>query len=439
MLERAANKNNHGTLGRRLAANGTWAALEALGSRGLLLVAMMLAARMLGAKDFGALAAVQGTVTLIAAIVTEGLRFTAATQIARAAHAETQARSRIVTLVVWTATAAAILMAGTMLASAPLLAKHVFAAPALTDELRIASLVLLLEALSGLQQGILSGFQSFKALAIAGIARGIVLLPLVAWGAEVAGAPGILWAIAAAAFVGLILRGVSIARLLKRENVSMTLRPSAAEYSMLWKVTLPGSLMTILWVPVNWLGMVMLVRTPNGYVEMGVLGAANQWLSVLLFLPNVLSSVTLPLFSEKHATETESALRSAARFAMRTSLLTTVPPALLIALASPWIMSFYGPDFSGRWPTLVLVCFTAATYATLNLTQNMLAAAGRMFDNLLTQAVWAVTFLGCAHFLLEASFGANALAGAMLAGSVAKMFVSLQRARAFHGSAAELR
>ena len=431
MLERAASTRSHGTLRRRLASSSTWVALEAVGSRGLLLIAMMISARLLGAKDFGALAAVQGTITLIAAVVTEGLRFTAATQIARAVHGPREARSRIVSLVFWAAVVAAVMLSTAMFAAAPLLAERVFGASHLADELRIAAVVLLLEALSGVQQGILTGFQAFRALACAGVARGILFVPLAVLGAKWAGVSGILWAIAAGACVGLVARSVSIIGILRAQNLSLTVRPSHAEYSMLWTVMLPGSLMTMLWVPVNWLGMVMLVHTPNGYFEMGVLGAANQWLSALLFLPNVLSSVTLPLFSEKHAERAEDTLRSAARLAMRTSLITTLPPALCIALASPWIMSFYGVEFADRWMTLVLVCLTAATYATLNLTQNMLAAAGRMFDNLTSQLAWALTFLGSAYGLLHAGMGANALAGAMLAGSVVKMIVSMRSARAF--------
>ena len=45
---------------RKFAADSVWAALEALGARGLGVAAMMLAARLLGTSNFGALAAVLG-------------------------------------------------------------------------------------------------------------------------------------------------------------------------------------------------------------------------------------------------------------------------------------------------------------------------------------------------------------------------------------------
>ena len=147
---------------RKFAADSVWAALEALGARGLGVAAMMLAARLLGTSNFGALAAVLGTATLIAGLLADSMRYTAATQIAASAAAPRVARSGIVTLVIWTTAGVAAVCALGMLVSAPLLARQVFASDSLTPALRVAAVFLFCEALGGLQQGILTGFRQFR-------------------------------------------------------------------------------------------------------------------------------------------------------------------------------------------------------------------------------------------------------------------------------------
>jgi O-antigen/teichoic acid export membrane protein len=188
-------------------------------------------------------------------------------------------------------------------------------------------------------------------------------------------------------------------------------------------------MVSLITVPVNWLGMIMLVRSPGGYGEMGVLGAANQWFSMLLFIPGVLSTVTLPIFSQRYASGASASLRRVLQMSVRLSLLAAVPPALVIALASPWLMGLYGTDFVRGWPALALVALTAVTSSTLNMLLNALAASGRMGHVLASQLLWALTYLLSAYLLLRAGFGASAIAAAMLIGSVCRLTLALRWTR----------
>jgi O-antigen/teichoic acid export membrane protein len=198
-------------------------------------------------------------------------------------------------------------------------------------------------------------------------------------------------------------------------------RVSRTEFGILGRIALPSLLVSLITLPVNWLGMVLLVHAPHGFAEMGLLGAANQWLSMLMFIPGILSTVTLPLLSETYASGETRSLRSALRIGMRTSLMAAAPPALLVAAASPWLIGLYGPEFARGWPVLALVAITAATSATLNMLLNLLAAAGRMFHVLASQMLWAVAYLASAYGLLQLSFGASAIAAAMLIGSLCRL------------------
>ncbi|HVN44309.1 MAG TPA: oligosaccharide flippase family protein [Steroidobacteraceae bacterium] len=414
---RAAVLRSDGT--RKLAADTMWVALDSLGARGLALLAMMLAARLLGVREFGELAAVLGTATLVAGLLADSMRYTAATQIAASTGATRAVRSGIVTLVIWATAAAAMLCALGMLLCAPLLARRVFAAASLEPALRVAALFLLCEALGGLAQGILTGFRFFRTLAATGLARGLLALPLVAvYGTSTVSA---LWAFVLASAAALVIRAAAIGATLRSQGLSARAPITAAELAVLWRVSVPGLMASLITVPVNWLAMVMLVRSPGGYAQMGVLGAANQWFSVLLFIPSILTTVTLPLFSQRYASGDTESLRRALGYSLRMSLLAAAPPALVVAAASPWIMAFYGPEFVRGWPALALVAVAAITSSMINMLLNLLGAAGGMFRVLASQLCWGVAYLLSAYVLLGQGLGAAAIAAAMLLGSVCRL------------------
>ncbi|GAC1460817.1 MAG: hypothetical protein PVSMB6_21040 [Steroidobacteraceae bacterium] len=423
VLQRARAALTGGAPTRQLAADSVWAALDSLGARGLALLAMMLAARLLGAGDFGRLAAVLGTATLVAGLLADSMRYTAATQIAGSLGADRARRSGIVTLVTWSTAGAATLCALGMFVAAPLLARQAFAAGALTPALQVAAFYLFCEACGGLAQGILTGFRQFRTLAFTGIVRGVVLLPLVGLLAG-GGTVSALWAFVIASAASLVIRATTIAMALKSRQLSVVAPITRAELQVLWRVSLPGLMTSLITVPTNWLGMIMLVRSPGGYAQMGVLGAANQWFSMLLFIPGVLTTVTLPLFSQHFASGEATSLRRALRVSLRLSLIAAAPPALLIAAASPWLMALYGPEFAHGWPSLALVAVAAITSSTLNMLLNLLGASGRMFKVLTTQLAWAAAYLLSAYLLLRHSWGASAIAAATLIGSVCRLLLS---------------
>jgi O-antigen/teichoic acid export membrane protein len=423
VLQRVFAVIGRSELARRFAADSAWAAIDSLGARGLGLLAMLLAARLLGAQDFGELAAVLGSATLVAGLLADSMRYTAATQIAGALGKERTARSGIITVVIWTTVIAASICATAMFLGAALLARNVFAASSLTIAVRVAALFLFCEALGGLEQGILVGFRQFRTLAWTGLMRGALLPPLVL----IVGHHGnisVMWAFVAASALAAVIRAMAIAMTLKSQQLTAVAPIARAELAMLWRISFPGLMVSLITVPVNWLGIMLLVHTPHGYSQMGVLGAANQWFSILMFIPGVLSTVTLPLLSERYASGESESLRRALRLGLRTSLIAAAPPALVVAGASPWLMSLYGADFASGWPTLALVAAAAGTSAMLNMLLNLLGAAGRVFHVLATQALWALVYLSSAYGLLQLSFGASAIAAAMLLGSLCRLALS---------------
>jgi O-antigen/teichoic acid export membrane protein len=85
---------------------------------------------------------------------------------------------------------------------------------------------------------------------------------------------------------------------------------------------------------------------------------------------------------------------------------------VLGCLASPIIMSLYGPEFGDSWPTLTVVLLTAGVVAATNPVGYILTAADRLWLGFIMNAGWAVVLLAATYALVK--FGALGVASARL-------------------------
>jgi O-antigen/teichoic acid export membrane protein len=164
--------------------------------------------------------------------------------------------------------------------------------------------------------------------------------------------------------------------------------------------------------PVFWLCCAMLVNSPNGYAEMGIYNAANQWFTVVIFLPGVLGQVLLPVLSESMGSGMIERTRKASLLSVKFNAQIVLPPVICCSLASPWIMEAYGPGFGGAWLTLVIVLLTAATLSVLAPIGQLLVAGGRVWTGFSMNFGWGVAFYGLTILLVDR--GANGVATARL-------------------------
>jgi len=164
--------------------------------------------------------------------------------------------------------------------------------------------------------------------------------------------------------------------------------------------------------PVTWLCNAMLVNEPNGYSEMGLFNAANQWFGALMLLPAIMAQATVPMLSERFGDGDLVRSRKLLAYCIKVNAFVVIPIAVVGSLASPYIMRLYGEGFASAWPTLVLVLLTAALFAILTPVGNIIAASNRMWMGLVMNFGWAVVFITSTFAL--ASYGARGLAGARL-------------------------
>jgi O-antigen/teichoic acid export membrane protein len=198
----------------------------------------------------------------------------------------------------------------------------------------------------------------------------------------------------------------------RRAGVPIRFQGCFRESRILFSFAVPAVAGGLLTGPANWTCTALLVNRPNGYAEMGVYNAATQWFTALMFLPNILAQVILPMLSERLGQDDHRRSAKILNLSIRLNAIIVAPVVLVGCLVSPWIMGLYGVDFTSGSSTLIAVLITAGLCAIQDPVGQIIPASGRMWLGFVMNAGWAIVFLGATAILV--SRGAFGLAGARL-------------------------
>jgi O-antigen/teichoic acid export membrane protein len=410
-------------LPKKLTEGAAWNGLAQIMYRGMVILGMLVAARLLGLEKFGQLSILYNTTMTFHVVASLGLIMTATKLVAELHQKDKTRTGRIIALCNYVALASGGLVGLGMLAGAPWIAADILNDPALSGGVRLTALLLLMQVLADSTLGINLGFLAFRGLFTVNAAAGLcsfVLLTAGAWSYGVLGALAGLGAAEAIRLLLLLRLGHQSA---SRHDVPRVWRFPKDEMPVIWHVSLPSMATALLWLPVTWLGTLMLVRQPGGFGEMGLFGAANQWFSLLLFVPGVVTQTILPILSEQVS---DGGRLEARRLAIRSAgvmLLLVGMIALPLVLASPLIAGAYGDEFRKGALVFVLMFMAAVAAAPQGILGNFLAAENKFWLRFRLNVLWAACFLGAA-FLLVAS-GAAGLAAAMVIAYLVRSIVTL--------------
>lgn len=368
-------------------------------ARGLGLVSAILVARMLGKSGFGELGIIQSTVGLFSVFAGLGLGLTATKFVAEFREKDPPKAGRIIAFSTWIAILSGAILTLLFIFAAPWLSANTLAAPHLVGLLRLSALLIAFGALNGTQTGALAGFEAFRTIARVNLWSGLATFPLMVMGTAFAGLQGAVWGLVGGLVVNCILNRFALQREMDRAGIRSSLVGAREELPLLWRFSFPALLGSMLVGPVTWLCYAMLVNQPGGYAEMGVFNAANQWFTLLMFLPGVLQQASLPMLSERIG---QGDLDRATRIlfaSIKVSIGVVFPLVVVGSIASPLIMSLYGTGFNEDWLTLVIVLATAGILAVQSPIGVFLQASERMWLATATSLAWAVTFLIASYAL----------------------------------------
>jgi len=401
-------------LGSRMAQGAFWSIGGAVISRGLMLFASILVARMLGREVYGEFGMIRTTLNMFLVFAGFGLGMTATKHVAEFRVTDPTRAGRIMAISGLFAVGTGTLVALGLYIFAPWLAFHTINAPHLVGELRIGAFILLLNALNGAQTGALAGFEAFKAIAKVNLVVGLASFPLLVGGAYFGGLRGAVWALAVNMIINWLLNHLALRREAARHQVPFSCKECFTEWPILWRFSLPAAMSGIMLSPVLWATNAMLVNQRGGYGQMGLYDAANQWRMAILFIPGVVGQIVLPMLANLNGLDDQVRYRKALKCNALINGCVALVVALPVALLAHPIMRSYGPDFEEGALSLALLSMSTILVALNSVVGQAIASKGRMWIGFIFNLMWATVFLALSYYFIHNGYGVVGLALANL-------------------------
>lgn len=399
-------------LGYRLVRGAFWSLAGAIIARGLGMASSILVARMLGKTGFGELGIIQSTLGMFGTFAGFGLGMMATKFIAEYRTTDPVKAGRIRGLSSVFAWVTSGTTAFVLFLLAPLLAEHTLAAPQLTGLLKVGSLFLFLTAINGAQIGALSGFESFKTIAKISLWSGLVNFPLMVGGGYFAGLKGVVWGMIVATGINWLLNHIAIRNECKKANVPYSFEGCWTEKALLWTFALPAVISSVFLPPAEWALSALVVNQPGGYGEMGLFSAFKQWHALIIYLPCMLSSMTLPILSnllgERKERQFKKVLYTNSALLTGCALIISVP----VVLCSNLIVDSYGADFSNGRSVLLLIVAYSILWSSHIVVGQAMWSTGASSEAMIFAAVRALILVISGMYLVK--YGAIGLASAFL-------------------------
>ncbi|UUZ78603.1 hypothetical protein LP414_33150 [Polaromonas sp. P1(28)-13] len=222
------------------------------------------------------------------------------------------------------------------------------------------------------------------------------------------------------AVVGIVLTSILqcaashwvLSQVLKKHSIKHE-RLSLGEWKVLRDYALPALLGGAMVGPAHWMAQVFLVNTPNGVVEMAVLGIGLQWFQAVYFFPLAFGRIVLPVMTDVIASGQNQHADIVLKSAILANAVVALPVAFLIGLLSHWIMHMYGVTNANAWMVLSLMVAAATISALCAPVGQVLVAKGKNWYGWAMNFGWAAVFVGVSYLLL--GFGAVGVAGGLVA------------------------
>ncbi|WP_459947331.1 oligosaccharide flippase family protein [Desulfocastanea catecholica] len=397
-------------VGSRLARGAFWSITGALISRGMMLLASIFIARILGREVYGEYGIIRSTVGMFFVFAGAGLGLTATKFVAEFRISEPARVGRIMAITNLFALFTGAFVATTVYIAAPWLAESTINAPHLSVELRVGAVILFINALNGAQIGALAGFEAFKSIARINTLVGLTSFPLLVAGANWGGVRGTVFALATTTGINWWLNHKALRIEATKWAVHSNMKDCLIELPTLWRFGLPAAISGFMVTPVFWVCNVLLVNQPDGYSQMGIYDAANHWKMAILFIPGMVAQIVLPMLSNLNGLNDQLRYRKVLKWNVIINGGCALAVGLPVALLSPWIMASYGAGFeAGFWVMIVLI-LTAIPMSITTVVGRGIASKGRMWVGLLFNLAWAIALIVFCLLFIQKGFGALGLA-----------------------------
>lgn len=370
----------------------TWTILSAGLERVISLIQTVMVARILGIEDYGRYGLIFGTIGMVASIAGFQLGTTATAYIARYRHSDPAAAGGVIVLAEGLSLVTAVAGLAVMAAAPEQAAAWLFKEATYANVMVPAGMLVVFAVVGGVQDGILQGFEAFRALAwVRVVVATLTFVLIAAVGGTDGGLRAVLIAIAAGGAVRFVIMLVLQKQLWNADGLTHSRDAVWAMRYALLEFSVPAVLGNLLVGAVLWYGIYLLSRAPGGFEEVAIASAAQQWRGPVLFLNGSLATVAIPLMSRTADVPGAGASRIH-QLNIWSNLVVAVVACLVIALASNPILAAYGHGFAERQWAFLLIVASVIGQSHIQVLFQLLTSMRRIWRVLFYQTLFIVPF-----------------------------------------------
>lgn len=386
---------------RRILSGSFWNAVLNLWGKGISFVGTVIIIRIIGREAFGEFGMLNTTVAMFGMFTTFSISQTATKFIAEYRNSDKEKAGRIIGLSFLFSAFLGLLLFIAVFLFADILAVKSLNAPHLANSIRLMAIGLFFGSVNGAQNGIISGFESFKSNTLVNIFLTSVLTILKVVLAYCYGFNGAVIGMTVEPVLSYLTTFFLTKSIMKSNEIKTCFKGALGESKIFISYSLPSLLMGLFYFPANWYVMTLLAKSKGGYHDLGAFNAANQWFNVLIFIPYILVSTFLPVFSNLLAENKFNAVDRIIKNAVLIIMILFIPMSLLFLFFGDSIaITIYGPDFKGTGMLLAVAVFTLIPQGISIVFGNLLGALSKMWFSFWVNAVWCVILIGATYLLL---------------------------------------
>ncbi|MBO5866210.1 MAG: oligosaccharide flippase family protein [Bacteroidaceae bacterium] len=396
---------------KRIAGGAFWSIFGTASAKAIVLVAGIICANILGKNGYGELGIVRSTINLFIVFGTAGLGITATRHIAKYKKDNTEKVESIIGITTLFSLIMAIIITLSVFLFAEDIATNTLNNPELEPSIRFGSLILFTTILNGVYNGINSGFEQFKNIAINTLCSSTIEAILIIVGAYYWGVNGAVVGFGIGISSLMLLNFMTARKALGKIGGKISIfKINKEDLSILYKFTIPAALSSFLVAPAYWVVRTLLVRFKD-YGELGIFEAAEQWRVIILFIPSALSNIVLPILSSY--TDNKKDYKKALHINLLLNTGTAFVLAVIISACSRIIMNTYGGGFNDTMP-LIILAFSTVFSSFASVVGVSIVSRGKMWTSLVFNASWGCMFIGFTYLFLRMGYGASGVAFALL-------------------------
>jgi|GEM_PF-3198155 len=378
--------------------NSIWAILGAFISKGLNFAAIIYVARIIGPKVFGEYNVIQTTIGLFGTVSGLGLGLAATKLVAEWRTKDLVKVGELLGTLYCLALAVSIVVSCFFFLFSGIIDESLLSNISLITVLRLSAIIVIFEALNGVQNGLLIGFEKFKKIAFINLIIGIVSTPLMILGAYYSGLFGLTLMLLISRICTVIITRFYISQITNDFGVKIDFGVSYERLKPIFKISLPAFFTNMATSPVNWLSTTIFVNQPFGYTAIGTYNAANQLRQLVLFLPDSAGKVSIPKMANQFSIGDLKAFKKTVLITFLWNFLLSLFPAAFIYFLSYLFQYFIGGEYLISQMLILSILFTGIFIALTNAIGYVFICSNLMWYDFVLRVFWGIAQIAILYF-----------------------------------------